>query len=213
MFLGSSMPFFLRVTNGVGLHAGLSARRARQPRLHPDAGVHGGEFLQQHAAGHAGDDLQQLSHRAEMPAARRWRSACRKRNGCSPRMGADLRLIDVRDPDEFAYCRLPGAELIPLSTLPSEAAAQAAGQVRRHHPVLPPRDAFAAGGRAFAPARLHERAQHGGRHRPLVDGDRPDGAALLSGGAYFGRVVPGTRASTFRRSALSAMKPVASAWL
>ena len=33
-----------------------------------------------------------------------------------------VRLIDVRDPDEFAYCRLPHAELIPLATLPSEAA-------------------------------------------------------------------------------------------
>lgn len=33
-----------------------------------------------------------------------------------------LRLIDVRDPDEHEFCRLPGAELIPLATLPSEAA-------------------------------------------------------------------------------------------
>ena len=35
--------------------------------------------------------------------------------------GADLRVIDVRDPDEYALCRLPGAELIPLSTLPGAA--------------------------------------------------------------------------------------------
>lgn len=35
-----------------------------------------------------------------------------------------LRLIDVRDPEEYAYCRLPRAELIPLSTLPAEAAAK-----------------------------------------------------------------------------------------
>ncbi len=34
------------------------------------------------------------------------------------------RLVDVRDPDEFAYCRLPGAELIPLATVPSDAAAK-----------------------------------------------------------------------------------------
>ena len=34
------------------------------------------------------------------------------------------RLVDVRDPDEFAYCQLPGAELIPLATLPSDAAAK-----------------------------------------------------------------------------------------
>ena len=38
--------------------------------------------------------------------------------------GADLRLIDVRDPDEYEYCRLPHAELIPLSTLPADAAAK-----------------------------------------------------------------------------------------
>ena len=35
-----------------------------------------------------------------------------------------LRLIDVRDPDEYAHCRLPQAELIPLSTLPVDAAAK-----------------------------------------------------------------------------------------
>lgn len=35
--------------------------------------------------------------------------------------GVDLRVIDVREPDEYALCRLPGAELIPLSELPSVA--------------------------------------------------------------------------------------------
>ena len=35
-----------------------------------------------------------------------------------------LRLVDVRDPDEYEHCRLPGAELIPLSTLPADAAAK-----------------------------------------------------------------------------------------
>ena len=34
------------------------------------------------------------------------------------------RLIDVRDPEEFAYCQLPGAELIPLPTVPTDAAAK-----------------------------------------------------------------------------------------
>jgi rhodanese-related sulfurtransferase len=38
--------------------------------------------------------------------------------------GAGLRLIDVRDPDEFAFCHLEGAELIPLMTLPSDAPAR-----------------------------------------------------------------------------------------
>ena len=32
------------------------------------------------------------------------------------------RLLDVRDPDEFAYCQLPNAELIPLATVPADAA-------------------------------------------------------------------------------------------
>lgn len=35
---------------------------------------------------------------------------------------AGLRVIDVRDPDEFQICRLPGAELIPLGELPAVAA-------------------------------------------------------------------------------------------
>ena len=33
-----------------------------------------------------------------------------------------LRLIDCRDPEEFAFNRIAGAELIPLSTLPRAAA-------------------------------------------------------------------------------------------
>jgi rhodanese-related sulfurtransferase len=36
--------------------------------------------------------------------------------------GADLRLIDVRDPEEYAVCRLPNAQLISLPLLPAEAA-------------------------------------------------------------------------------------------
>ena len=38
--------------------------------------------------------------------------------------GASLRLVDVRDPDEYEYCRLSGAELIPLMTLTTDAAAK-----------------------------------------------------------------------------------------
>lgn len=37
---------------------------------------------------------------------------------------AGLCLIDVRDPDEYAFCRLPGAELISLPVLPAEAGAR-----------------------------------------------------------------------------------------
>ena len=38
--------------------------------------------------------------------------------------GADLRLIDVRDPDEYEFCRLSGAELIPLLTVATDAPAK-----------------------------------------------------------------------------------------
>jgi sulfur-carrier protein adenylyltransferase/sulfurtransferase len=31
--------------------------------------------------------------------------------------GEDLQLIDVRQPDEFAFARIPGAKLIPLSEI------------------------------------------------------------------------------------------------
>jgi adenylyltransferase/sulfurtransferase len=34
------------------------------------------------------------------------------------------RLIDVRDPDEFAYCHIEGAELIPLPTVASQGPAK-----------------------------------------------------------------------------------------
>jgi len=32
--------------------------------------------------------------------------------------GRPPRLVDIRQPEEFAWCRLPGAELIPLLQLP-----------------------------------------------------------------------------------------------
>ena len=38
--------------------------------------------------------------------------------------GDAVRLVDVRDPEEFAYCQLPGAELIPLPTVPTDATAK-----------------------------------------------------------------------------------------
>ena len=36
--------------------------------------------------------------------------------------GSNLRLIDVRDPEEYAVCRVPSAQLISLQVLPGEAA-------------------------------------------------------------------------------------------
>ena len=35
--------------------------------------------------------------------------------------GEAVRLVDVRDPEEFAYCQLPSAQLIPLPTVPTDA--------------------------------------------------------------------------------------------
>jgi rhodanese-related sulfurtransferase len=34
--------------------------------------------------------------------------------------GEKMLLVDVREPREYEICRLPGAKLIPLGTLPSE---------------------------------------------------------------------------------------------
>lgn len=36
--------------------------------------------------------------------------------------GENITLIDVREPDEFAYCHLPGSRLIPLGELAARAA-------------------------------------------------------------------------------------------
>lgn len=38
--------------------------------------------------------------------------------------GVHVRLIDVRDPEEFAFNRLPGAQHIPLQTISRDAAAK-----------------------------------------------------------------------------------------
>jgi rhodanese-related sulfurtransferase len=42
--------------------------------------------------------------------------------------GASLRLVDVRDPEEYAVCRLPGAQLISLQVLPAEATTKLPGK-------------------------------------------------------------------------------------
>ena len=46
--------------------------------------------------------------------------------------GDDLQLIDVREPEEFDYCHLPGSLLLPLGELPRRAAAE----VRAEGPVV-----------------------------------------------------------------------------
>ena len=47
------------------------------------------------------------------------------------RAGEKFTLIDVREPEEFAYCHLPGSVLIPLGELASRAA-----EVPRDTPVV-----------------------------------------------------------------------------
>lgn len=51
------------------------------------------------------------------------------------RLGPGVQLVDVREPWEWAICRLPGAQLIPLGTLPSAGALDPAREtiVYCHH--------------------------------------------------------------------------------
>ena len=110
---------------------GLPAGRAREPWLYPDAGFHGGEFLLQHAHRHAGDHFQQLRlgcrrvrEMSEMPLTPPLEISVLETQRLLTEKDAALRLVDVRDPDEFAFCKLPGAELISLQVLPTEASAR-----------------------------------------------------------------------------------------
>ena len=45
--------------------------------------------------------------------------------------GDDLQLVDVREPEEFAYCHLPGSLLLPLDEVPRRAA-----EIRTEGPVV-----------------------------------------------------------------------------
>ena len=45
--------------------------------------------------------------------------------------GDDLQLVDVREPEEFGYCHLPGSLLLPLDELPRRAA-----EIRIEGPVV-----------------------------------------------------------------------------
>jgi rhodanese-related sulfurtransferase len=53
--------------------------------------------------------------------------------------GARVRLVDVREPDEHAICRIEGAELIPMQTIPAHLQALDSGEgpliVFCHHGV------------------------------------------------------------------------------
>lgn len=42
-----------------------------------------------------------------------------------------VRLVDVREPDEFKICRMSGAELLPLTTFAEEGRAKLAGSSER----------------------------------------------------------------------------------
>ena len=45
--------------------------------------------------------------------------------------GDDLLLVDVREPEEYDYCHLPGSFLLPLSEVPRRAA-----EIRAEGPVV-----------------------------------------------------------------------------
>jgi rhodanese-related sulfurtransferase len=45
--------------------------------------------------------------------------------------GHDLQLIDVREPEEYDYCHLPGSQLLPLGELPRRAQ-----EIRAEGPVV-----------------------------------------------------------------------------
>ena len=45
--------------------------------------------------------------------------------------GDDLQLIDVREPEEYDYCHLPGSLLLPLDEVPRRAA-----EIRTEGPVV-----------------------------------------------------------------------------
>ena len=45
--------------------------------------------------------------------------------------GHDLQLIDVREPEEYAYCHLPGSLLLPLNEVPRRAS-----EIRSEGPVV-----------------------------------------------------------------------------
>lgn len=45
--------------------------------------------------------------------------------------GDDLQLVDVREPEEYAYCHLPGSLLLPLDEVPRRAA-----EIRAEGPVV-----------------------------------------------------------------------------
>ena len=45
--------------------------------------------------------------------------------------GDDLQLVDVREPEEFDYCHLPGSLLLPLDEVPRRAA-----EIRTEGPVV-----------------------------------------------------------------------------
>jgi rhodanese-related sulfurtransferase len=45
--------------------------------------------------------------------------------------GEDLQLVDVREPDEYDYCHLPGSLLLPLNEVPRRAP-----EIRAEGPVV-----------------------------------------------------------------------------
>ena len=80
--------------------------------------------------------------------------------------GDDFVLVDVREPEEFAICRIPGSKLVPLRTV-ARAFARAVER-RRDRRSLPQRGAQRAGGRVHEAGGLPQSKEPGRRHTSLV---------------------------------------------
>ena len=93
--------------------------------------------------------------------------------------GEGVILLDVRQPEENAFCALPGSVLIPLGELQSRVG-ELAPDGRPRGGVLPPRHPQYLGRGDPRPGRLPERRLDDGRHRPLVRSRGPWCAAILA---------------------------------
>ena len=94
-----------------------------------------------------------------------------------PKLG--IKVIDVREPDEYEIAHVDGVPLIPL-----EPAAAALHRARSEHADLPPlqdRRALDEGPRIPAPAGLQVREERQGRHQRVERRDRPQRAEVLTG--------------------------------
>ena len=97
--------------------------------------------------------------------------------------GEKVFILDVRNPEEYQICRIPGSTLIPLPTLPQRFAElkPRSGNGR----PLQERDAQPEGDPVSPAAGVHEADEPQGRHPGVGGSDRPDDAEVLRGANVF----------------------------